>query len=925
MLILGLFGGFASGSYSKSADWNIVRRSQHQLPTIILPKQQVSLPLPPKSAFTPESFIPSVTVVANDLRQNVLLLPEATELLTPAIATIGNTAECVYAAAVNSIPIRDARMTITIGLTRQNIVAVRNSIPNFSADVTAPIVPPQLLFEKTLAEIGNVSQIISSPSLVYVADSKIERLRLCYELRVRDVGSESWRLTFDASDGELIEKKLLTHQVTGTIKAKVHLRTPFDTLTTVSLPFATTTNGTLSVEADSNGHFQIPTAGANLTTTLTSKYMGVINTGSASASVNSALPLTAQTILFDDNNSNAAERDAYYSVNWARLFIHNIDTGLTRLDEFLKVNVNVNSSCNAFYDPSVHSLNFFSAGSGCQNTAEIADVVYHEFGHRIQHAVYSTVVGGDTDIVNGSLGEGFSDIYASFMRDDPRIGVDFFGNNNQLLRNCDNKNIWPDSLSLDPHFNGEVISGAFWDLRKSIGLPLATKLFHRMMYHTPDAPEIFSDDGLLEAFLQTLAATIIADDDDNNLKNGTPHIQQILAAFAKHRVTLNGFLHFDVPHIPDQDTGSIPYPFSSSITYDGPVGDIDTSSVVLYYSVNGENVYHPIGLTFKNSSFTGYIPSQKPGSTVRYYVSCKLNISGDSVIFPVQPYSFLVGYKRVFFDDCEQPNGWKTRLSSDNATTGLWELAKPYGTFTNPQPPLFFVQQDTDHTPNGTMCYVTGNRNGLPASLTRDPSFDDVDNGSTTLTTPVVHFDSAADPIIRYWYYYSNDQGNNPGIPRWVVKMSADSGITWKTVINSNVSTDGWTLQSLRVRDYEVPTHTVSLQFIASDNVGALVEAGIDDYEVLDVIPLGNHSGSVRTGTPVLASFPYPNPVVAGNRVIIEHEAGSLELYDVLGKKIAASDNGSIVIAQSTSEGVYLLYASEPEGEVHTYRIVVTR
>ncbi len=44
------------------------------------------------------------------------------------------------------------------------------------------------------------------------------------------------------------------------------------------------------------------------------------------------------------------------------------------------MNINLSDSCNAFYDYT--SINFFSSGSGCPNTA-FSDVVAHEYGHHM--------------------------------------------------------------------------------------------------------------------------------------------------------------------------------------------------------------------------------------------------------------------------------------------------------------------------------------------------------------------------------------------------------------------------------------------------------------------------------------------------------------------------------------------------------------
>src|SRR5262249_27343811 len=49
------------------------------------------------------------------------------------------------------------------------------------------------------------------------------------------------------------------------------------------------------------------------------------------------------------------------------------------LNQQLLDNVNLNSTCNAFWDG--FSVNFYKSGGGCNNTGEIAGVFLHEWGH----------------------------------------------------------------------------------------------------------------------------------------------------------------------------------------------------------------------------------------------------------------------------------------------------------------------------------------------------------------------------------------------------------------------------------------------------------------------------------------------------------------------------------------------------------------
>jgi len=68
------------------------------------------------------------------------------------------------------------------------------------------------------------------------------------------------------------------------------------------------------------------------------------------------------------------------------------------------INVNVNSACNANYDPQKISLNFYKASTGdphCVNTAEVSDIVFHEYGHRVNHCRWQSM--GKGSVVDGSL------------------------------------------------------------------------------------------------------------------------------------------------------------------------------------------------------------------------------------------------------------------------------------------------------------------------------------------------------------------------------------------------------------------------------------------------------------------------------------------------------------------------------------------
>jgi hypothetical protein len=198
-----------------------------------------------------------------------------------------------------------------------------------------------------------------------------------------------------------------------------------------------------------------------------------------------------------------------------------------------------------------------------------------------------------------------------------------------------------------------------------------------------------------------------------------------------------------------------------------------------------------------------------------------------------------------------------------------------------------------------------------------------VDSGVTTLTSPIIPINNPISPVVRYWYYYSNDQGTLQENEFWVVELSADSGKTWLTAVNTNHSTSGWTQELIKISDYFTKPSSIQIRFIASDTVRDVVEAGVDDLEVLNIL-----SGETRgvPQSPISENITaYPNPVIAGNKVTVTTTGvfKNLELVDMLGRQIASSTIPSLIVPQLASEGVYFLKVTSQE-TTSLLRVIVT-
>ena len=108
----------------------------------------------------------------------------------------------------------------------------------------------------------------------------------------------------------------------------------------------------------------------------------------------------------------------------------------------------------------LHQLTFMQKVGGCQATANIPDVAYHEYGHAINNARYNSGSG----MSNGALNEGFADIWAFSLTDSPFIGLGWdLVDPTYSIRDYQDRKVYPQDLIGEVHADGEIIAGCFWD------------------------------------------------------------------------------------------------------------------------------------------------------------------------------------------------------------------------------------------------------------------------------------------------------------------------------------------------------------------------------------------------------------------------------------------------------------------------------
>ena len=220
-----------------------------------------------------------------------------------------------------------------------------------------------------------------------------------------------------------------------------------------------------------------------------------------------------------------------------------------------------------------------------------------------------------------------------------------------------------------------------------------------------------------------------------------------------------------------------------------------------------------------NANYDATFPAFECGASVDWYISVD-SVDGDTVVSPngaptnnwnAMAYS---GSDVTFDDDFNSDQGWDVYAG---AGTGNWDRTVPTTGGIRCDAP-------TDADGSG-MCYVTGNG-----------ANEDVDDGTTILTSPTM--DASTAPVLSYYRWYSNGTdcgGADSQNDIFEVDISDDGGATWmnlETVGPSGGEVSGnWYFKEFdlaNVAGFE-PTSNFQVRFVCGDlNAGSVIEAAVD-------------------------------------------------------------------------------------------------
>lgn len=634
---------------------------------------------------------------------------------------------------------------------------------------------------------------------------------------------QKWLYLTDANTGAILyaENQIMNTDVAGNVAGNATQGWAADACgpeAPTGLPFARVSIGGTVAYADWNGDYVIPNAGTGqvtVTSELRGQWFNVSDQGGT-------IPTLTQNVTppgpadFLHNPANSAEYlrsdvNSYYNANVVRSFVLERNPTFPTIanQTGFQINVNLNSTCNAFYDGS--SINFYRAGGGCNNTG-FGTVVHHEYGH---HLV--AVAGSGQD----QYGEGFGDVMGVLITESPLLAIGFQSCSTGL-RNADNNMTYP--CSGEAHSCAPLLSGVVYSLRGQLlaadpvgyyatwtGLSV-----NSVLLHTGST----IDNGIGIDFL-TL------DDDDNNLGNGTPHYSEISGAFAPRNFIIPPLALLDITFPNGRPAYISPAGGTRMRVSVQPLsGSPQAGSGVLYYSSGGPYTQVPMEVVSPNV-YDAVFPAFACETSVSYYVSARTTsnvlVTSPSDA-PASTYSTVSAYGLVtaFADNFETDQGWTVQNSS-GLQDGPWDRGVPVNCSRGDPP--------SDYDGSG-QCYLTDNSAAGGCN-------SDVDGGTTWLISPAINL-SGTDAVISYARWYSNTFGAAPNADTFIVYVSNNNGSSWVTVEtvgpNGDEADGGWYTHSFQVSDYVSPTAQVRVRFEASDlGTGSVVEAAVDAFSVTEI------------------------------------------------------------------------------------------
>jgi hypothetical protein len=521
-------------------------------------------------------------------------------------------------------------------------------------------------------------------------DDSLE-LRPVWTVALAAPGGLRFTAFVDARSGGLAALRDERLFVTGELRGRHHDRHPGNAV--IDSPLADLYVQTNAGESatDHLGQFTADGTETDLMALLSGKYVQVRNMHGADLLLDVS-GVGAEPHLWDleGDEEGFAQIHGYHFVSRVRDHAHAIAPDLMWTMGVQQVNVNqtdldddgVTDACNAWFDGV--SLNTLMAGDlgygySCNNTAMIGDILYHEYGHAFHYQ--STLLGAMA--FDEAVSEGLADTMSVSITLDPIIAP-YFTTGGYAIRDLEPDKVWPQDQSEDPHATGLIVGGALWDLRKALREELGVDagdqalddLYAQVARTTTDVPSLFE-------------ATLLADDDNGNLADGTPGFCLIYDAYAPHGLTGDGVGRIVIDHeqLIALDDPSLPVAVSADVWVASE--ECNTLGAVrLVYSVDGGASWTTAEMAGAGGdAYQAGIGVLAEGTELFYRIEADELDSGDVIARPhnaAEPFyrAYVGPLDEIRCDDFEDGEGeWTHELVEGVAREGAddWQLGQPVG------------------------------------------------------------------------------------------------------------------------------------------------------------------------------------------------------------------------------------------------------
>jgi len=611
-------------------------------------------------------------------------------------------------------------------------------------------------------------------------------------------------------------------EVTGQTRANVTTSTAADACDpefAMGLPYAAVTGNGTTVYADANGNFTHPHSGGNVSFggTLGGQWFSVNNeAGSTTSASATGASGDSVSILYNPTPSElvTAQVNAYREANLIRDMVLESNPSYPAIGSQTgwPINVNLGSTCNAYYDYA--SINFYQSGGGCNNTA-FSVVVHHEYGHHL------VAEGGSGQ---NEYGEGMGDVMGVVLTGDNKLARGFYSSDcNNGIRDAENTCQFSSSscssCGSQIHACGQLLSGCVWDTWLALE---ASNPFN--------AQQIIRDLAVNSILLHSGTSIndsitidfLTLDDTDGNIDNGTPHYFEIADGFGMHGLDAPPLALLSItapdglPSLINPNGGT-----SVTVRIENLLGELEEGSARMFFGQGGS--FDQVTMeSLGGNDYAASFAATPCGDAVDYFFAATTT-SGTTVYYPGGAPSSTFSAQSAFGDpivafeeDFETNGGF---VAGGSAADGQWTHGTPINCDRGDPP------SDFD---GNNKCWLTDNSSANGCN-------SDVDDGTVYITSPVM---DASEPgmSICYARWFSNDSGAAPNTDTFVVQVSDDNGASWLTLETVGPAGDevsgGWfdvcyVLES--VSGFE-PSAEMRVRFMTSDGstTGSVVEAAVD-------------------------------------------------------------------------------------------------